>query len=171
MLLGKSFRKQRRQHLASCKFIQAIQPEFGKSRIDLSDKRSNSSDAYPLQHGSHLNLQSRQTRLVVEVYAGPMLGFQVLAFFRRKAPSSIASLRPPASSNVTTELRPSLSILNHLSMNGSSNPLAQQNAFPITGISSPSQSSSRRLEAISSCRSIDFIQRHSKMSIMSEMLV
>lgn len=66
---------------------------------------------------------------------------------------------------------PSLSILNRLSMYGSPNPLVQQNAFPISGISSALQSSSRKLEAISSCRSIDFIQRHSKMSIMSEMSV
>lgn len=90
---------------------------------------------------------------------------------RKTPPPSIASPRPPASSNVNIEQRPSLSILNRLSMYGSPNPLVQQNAFPISGISSPLQSSSRKLEAISSCRSIDFIQRHSKMSIMSEMSV
>lgn len=89
----------------------------------------------------------------------------------RARPPSIASPRPPASSNVNIEQRPSLSILNRLSMYGSPNPLVQQNAFPISVISSPLQSSSRKLEAISSCRSIDFIQRHSKMSIMSEMSV
>ena len=88
----------------------------------------------------------------------------------RKTPS-IASPRPPASSNVNIEQRPSLSILNRLSMYGSPNPLVQQNDFPISVISSPLQSRSRKLEAISSCRSIDFIQRHSKMSIMSEMSV
>lgn len=89
----------------------------------------------------------------------------------RKTPPSIASPRPPASSNVNIEQIPSLSILNRLSMYGSPNPLVQQNAFPISGISSPLQSSSRKLEAISNCRSIDFIQKHSKMSIMSEMSV
>ena len=90
---------------------------------------------------------------------------------RKTPPPSIASPRPPASSNVNIEQRPSLLILYRLSMYGSPNPLVQQNAFPISGISSPLQSSSRKLEAISSCRSIDFIQRHSKMSIMSEMSV